>query len=147
MSQEDATSTAPHFGTMTFKSEQVNATNTPDLPPYSPSLVASSSAEKPPVPPSNYQYVVSNTGIKGSYAVDPDLEVPNDLLTAETRRDKSLYLEAKGGGIEADIWIVKNPEALGVSPRAVVDIMAPSTILFHWHRINLVSAPSACQSP
>ncbi|EIN08759.1 hypothetical protein PUNSTDRAFT_143487 [Punctularia strigosozonata HHB-11173 SS5] len=65
----------------------------------------------PPVKPCNYLYLSrQNSSIRGQYVVDPLMSVPSVILPElpEGEVRKNLSINSKNGGINAEIWVMKN---------------------------------------
>ncbi len=104
--------------------------NVDALPPYSPflpprpetspasfSVASSSSSLSPPsptsvvpsIPRSNFLSIQrNNTSLKGSYVIDPTLDVPEAVLPPlePGQERKNLLLECQNGGINAEVYLV-----------------------------------------
>lgn len=62
--------------------------------------------------------------LKGQYAIDPYLPIPEDVRTTEhTGTDaemKNMSLDCRNGNINAEVWIVGGPDVLdGTNSRGV----------------------------
>ncbi|TCD66584.1 hypothetical protein EIP91_001141 [Steccherinum ochraceum] len=96
------------------------------------------------VPSSNFQRVVQSYGIKGTFIIDPELKVPEELLGPRSQRRENLYLESTKRGVDVGIWTTRTPAELGVSEvevvKAVVKVKVTSWPVFD-NRIDLHVGP------
>ncbi|EJD51044.1 hypothetical protein AURDEDRAFT_160188 [Auricularia subglabra TFB-10046 SS5] len=67
----------------------------------------------PPIPPCNHVAIKrpSGTKVSGSFVIDPELEIPTELLAPveEGEERKHLIIDVPNSQVDVDVWVVPHP--------------------------------------